>query len=115
MNLSQLLKFIKDLFIPATQTDKNLELANLISNQVSAQTNKSINDFKTELKLELKEMNNKIKRIETNIDLLEKSLQIKEMSDKRNYAHMQYKLNEVPNNRIQKEIQEIRSKLKPIN
>jgi hypothetical protein len=55
----------------------------------------SINQLKTLLLAEVQDIKQDIQDIKLNVDLLEKRLSFKELKDKQQWGHLQYKLNEV--------------------
>lgn len=85
-----------------------------ITDMVVAETKKIFESFHLEVNNRFREIQAQMKQIDTNIELLERKIVIKEMNDRHEYGHLHYKLHEVKNTRIRDEIDDIKKKLQLI-
>ena len=63
----------------------------------------SIDQFKSLVMAEVQDLKRDIQDIKLNVDLLEKRLNFKDLKDKQQWGHLQYKLNEVRPNPSEQE------------
>ncbi len=87
------------------------EEARTITDMVVGETKKIFELFHLEVNNRFREIQAQIRQLDTNIELLERKLVIKDMSDKRKYGQLHYKLHEVKDTTIKDEIDGIKRKL----
>lgn len=90
-------KFLNWIFQLFNHKDSNKQ-ANLIASIVVDQTNQQLEKYQLEINSRLREIKSQINIIDTNIALLDKKLSLKELKDKQQYGHIQYKMNQIKSN-----------------
>lgn len=92
-----MLKFLKNLFI-YKHRDNPKDHAEQIAEIVVKRTNERLEVFELSLNNRLKELQSQIHLLDTNINLIDKKLSLKELKDKQSYGHMKYKIEELSSN-----------------
>ncbi|MFW5887253.1 MAG: hypothetical protein ACOCUH_00490 [Bacteriovoracia bacterium] len=85
--------------------------ANEIAQIVVGETQKVFEGFHLEVNNRFREIQAQLNKLDQNIEILEKKLFTKELQDKQQYGHIQYKLNEVGNQRLKKELDNLKEEL----
>ena len=85
--------------------------AKLIAETVIVETKAIFQNFQTEINDRFREIQAQLRQLDTNLELLERKIVIKEMQDKQSMGQMHYKLHEVKNHKIQHEIEDIKRHL----
>lgn len=87
----------------------------VIVNAVVSQTSALITDLHQQINLRFKELSAQIKEIELGLEQLEVKLTTKDLKDKQAYGLLHYKLHEVKNTKLEKEIGDLEAALRKKN
>ena len=93
--------------LPSNHTENAKETAKLVVEEV----NQLLSNHQNEINKRIDELKAHIRTIDTNIELLERKIILKELSDRKQYGQLHYKLNEVGQGKLRQEIEELRENL----
>lgn len=109
-----MLYLLFDLFNPKTKLARkhsSEEEAQKIASVVVQETNKLLKEYQLKVSEELHEIKAQLRQIDTNIELIERKINIQDMLNKQQIGQLHYKLHEVPNNKLVDEIGELKKAL----
>jgi len=96
---------------------QNKKLAKLVADLVIEKTTEVFKSFQIEINDRFREVKAQIRQLDTNLELLERKIVIKDLNDKHQYGQIHYKLHECvtkDTKTIQEEIREVKANLKKI-
>ena len=91
--------------------ERNKKQAEEVAKIVVDETKKLLEDFQMEIQNRFKEVQAQLRIIDTNIELIERKMAIKELNDRQQYGQLHYKIHEVKDKKISQELETLKSKL----
>jgi len=88
--------------------------ARQISDLVKTDLEELFDKFNLQINARFKEIEARLIKLDRNLELLETRLTTKEISDKQTYGHLSYKMAEISNQKMKKEVNQLRDQLEGI-